>query len=917
MLLLCALVTWGNVWAEDYSLTPNQSSTGSSATSYITTLTEFTHNGIKWKMNQWNPKSLQVKTNQASPSSEFRFYNTSAFPGKITKVVIKFSALTLSSTSNTGFMFVGGTSEVSSTTGGTAGTWNSTNKTITWEPNESDNFTYFAFYQNGKVATGTNNLASSDAIVVTYSTAAPTKVATPTISGDENFLTSTDVTIACGTDGAAIQYSTDDGANWNNYSAPFALTETTTVKAKATKSGLTDSDEASKTFTKVVPMTVSEAITAINALASNGTIANQYVRGVVSTAGSISSGAVTYFISDDGATTNQLQVYLGKNTDGADFTNETNLELGDEVIVFGTLKNYKGTTPEFDSGSQVVSRTTKTAPTFSLDKSEATLDAYTHETVDVALTTNTDGDITCESSNPDVATVALKSAGVYTITAQTEGSATITIMSATSATYKPAIATVSVTVADARADAGISFAENEVELTWGDAFAGQALTNANSVDVTYSSTDEDVATVTSTGVVTVKKTGSTTIKATFTGNATYKAAVASYTLTINKAVAGLSYAQTAFDVMLNDNTFEAPALINPNGLTVTYSSNNEAVALVGDTTGEIVLETGSEGTVKITASFVGNDNFKSGSAYYTVTVIDPTVKGCKYNPYTVAEVNTGDYSGVNYVKGYIVGFFSGKDSNASLSGNSNLALSDSPEEISGTKTIALQLPSGSLRDTWNIDDNNVIGMEILVKGNITGYFTGKTGVKSPAEITAVSVPVSISAAGWATYCSEYALDFTGVTELTAYTATKVGDVVKFNKVTGKVPANTGLLVSGTTANVPVAASADAVTNILEGVTAETVKTAETVFVLKQGANGLGFYKNTNDFTVRANSAYLPATAVADARAFIALDDEATGISNLTSALSKGEGVVYDLSGRRVVTPTKGLYIVNGKKVFVK
>jgi uncharacterized repeat protein (TIGR02543 family) len=177
--------------------------------------------------------------------------------------------------------------------------------------------------------------------------------------------------------------------------------------------------------------------------------------------------------------------------------------------------------------------------------------------------------------------------------------------------------------------------------------------------------------------------------------------------------------------------------------------------------------------------------------------------------------------------------------------------------------------------------------------------------------------ITVSAAGWATYCSEYALDFTGVTELTAYTATKVGDAVKFNKVTGKVPANTGLLVSGTTANVPVAASADAVTNILKGVTAETVKIAGTVFVLKQGANGLGFYKNTNDFTVRANSAYLPATAVAGARAFIALDDEATGIENLTPVLSKGEGVVYDLSGRRVVTPTKGLYIVNGKKVFVK
>ena len=42
----------------------------------------------------------------------------------------------------------------------------------------------------------------------------------------------------------------------------------------------------------------------------------------------------------------------------------------------------------------------------------------------------------------------------------------------------------------------------------------------------------------------------------------------------------------------------------------------------------------------------------------------------------------------------------------------------------------------------------------------------------------------------------------------------------------------------------------------------------------------------------------------------------TGISP-TLALPQGEGVYYDLSGRRVEHPTKGLYIVNGKKILVK
>gem|GEM_PF-4812366 len=178
--------------------------------------------------------------------------------------------------------------------------------------------------------------------------------------------------------------------------------------------------------------------------------------------------------------------------------------------------------------------------------------------------------------------------------------------------------------------------------------------------------------------------------------------------------------------------------------------------------------------------------------------------------------------------------------------------------------------------------------------------------------------ISISAAGWATYCSSAALDFTGITALTAYTATGDGNVVKFNKVTGKVPANTGLLVRGETANVPVCASAEAVENLLVGVTAETVKTANTVFVLMKGSKGIGFYKNTNAFTLRANSAYLPAEAVAgaSARSFIALDDETTGIADVKAVKEDAEGM-FDLQGRKVAKPTKGLYIVNGKKVVVK
>lgn len=354
------------------------------------------------------------------------------------------------------------------------------------------------------------------------------------------------------------------------------------------------------------------------------------------------------------------------------------------------------------------------------------------------------------------------------------------------------------------------------------------------------------------------------------------------------------------------------------GATVTWSGNNDAVATINASTGAVTLV--GAGSVTFTATYAGNGDYSEKTASYNMTVIydDPNAPGTINNPLTVADVNSGSYSGDNYVTGYIVGFFVSKDDDAANSGKTNLALSDTPDEKSGANTIAIQLPSGTLRTSWNIEDNNVIGYKVLVYGSVESYYTGKTGVKNTSEITAVSVPVSISAAGWATYSSNYPLDFTGITALTAYTASKKGSAVKFNKVTGKVPANTGLLVRGETANVPVCASAEAVSNLLEGVTTDTPKGAGTIFVLMKGSKGIGFYKNTNDFTLRANSAYLPAEDVegSTARAFIALDEETTGIADVRSLKDNTESM-FDLQGRKIAKPTKGLYIVNGKKVVVK
>ena len=118
--------------------------------------------------------------------------------------------------------------------------------------------------------------------------------------------------------------------------------------------------------------------------------------------------------------------------------------------------------------------------------------------------------------------------------------------------------------------------------------------------------------------------------------------------------------------------------------------------------------------------------------------------------------------------------------------------------------------------------------------------------------------------------------------------------------------------------IPVATGTpEAIENDFIGVTSETPIDGAGIFVLMNGDEGLGFYITTADkFTVKANTAYLPAAESA-ARTFIALPgNETTGV-NAAKSVEATDGKVFDLQGRQVSKPTKGLYISNGKKYIVK
>ena len=116
----------------------------------------------------------------------------------------------------------------------------------------------------------------------------------------------------------------------------------------------------------------------------------------------------------------------------------------------------------------------------------------------------------------------------------------------------------------------------------------------------------------------------------------------------------------------------------------------------------------------------------------------------------------------------------------------------------------------------------------------------------------------------------------------------------------------------TASGAAIAATAEGVqTNgLLSGVYAATAVPTENTYVLQNQGEDVNFYKAISGLTVNPFRAYLT-TAAAAAR--LTFDfNEATGIKTVKTT----EGTeVYNLQGVRVANPTKGLYIVNGKKVI--
>ena len=158
-------------------------------------------------------------------------------------------------------------------------------------------------------------------------------------------------------------------------------------------------------------------------------------------------------------------------------------------------------------------------------------------------------------------------------------------------------------------------------------------TNPNNItSITYTSSNNEVATVTTDGDIELLKEGTTTITASFAGDATYKAGKASFELNVvdsRSADNGLGFSASSWVADKKDidgNTHTYVTLANPNSLKVTYSSSNENVAMVDKKTGELMLC--DEGTTIISANFAGNETYKPATVSYELTVKNTQISEC-------------------------------------------------------------------------------------------------------------------------------------------------------------------------------------------------------------------------------------------------------------------------------------------------
>ena len=351
-----------------------------------------------------------------------------------------------------------------------------------------------------------------------------------------------------------------------------------------------------------------------------------------------------------------------------------------------------------------------------------------------------------------------------------------------------------------------------------------------------------------------------------------------------------------------------------------------------------------------TASFGESGNFTDGQIINkTVAYTNPDYSVVYYGePNEVAGTNTSYSNGnVGYIKGGVV--YSSNDvirlgqlaagtyrliTNVTGDAGRNVVVGD---YTAGTESFPTALvtitTTGAKDETFTVDGTQLI----CISGKDQG--SGKFNQSSTLDyilVKASTQKTTLDNSGYATLASAYPLNVASASmtastgSATAYKAAIDGTVAKFTELNQTIPANTGILLkgdAGATVTIPVVASGTAVDGnaFLVNTTGATfdAEASYYYFAMKKNAATLTFNAFApGTLAFPANKAYLKVATSnfsggAPALTFDFGEGETTGINAVKGAEFKVNGEYYNLAGQRVAQPTKGLYIVNGRKVVIK
>lgn len=198
------------------------------------------------------------------------------------------------------------------------------------------------------------------------------------------------------------------------------------------------------------------------------------------------------------------------------------------------------------------------------------------------------------------------------------------------------------------------------------------------------------------------------------------------------------------------------------------------------------------------------------------------------------------------------------------------------------------------------------------------YFYEKDG-DTPVATT---ISKKLNGSGYSTYATKNVLDFLDAEDASysAWQITEVsGTTITFSQITTTVKPGTGILLKGT-------ANADIDLNILPAGGADLSNSNKLVgFPSETQINAGEYYGLSGDKFVRVDAgtipegkALLPANLISTTAKTLnfVFEDETTGISTMETIMVDNDAW-YDLTGRKVAQPTEGIFIHNGKKVFIK